>query len=70
MNRKPQDTQRTSGAESEAQKTQQQTQAFVATPSASDLKPTEREAFLLDTLWKWHEASAKSRTVLGEPLGS
>jgi hypothetical protein len=41
---------------------------FVSAPSPSDLKPTEREAFLLETLWKWHEASAKSAIILGQPL--
>ena len=41
---------------------------FVSAPTADELKPTEREVFLLDTLWKWQETSAKSRIVLGQPL--
>jgi hypothetical protein len=42
---------------------------FVSAPSGNDLKPTEREAFLLETLWNWHETSAKSAIILGQPLG-
>jgi len=43
---------------------------FVSAPTTNDLKPTEREVFLLDILWKWQETSAKSRIVLGQPLDS
>lgn len=43
---------------------------FVSAPSADELKPTETEVFLLDTLWKWQETSEKSRIVLGQPLNS
>jgi len=41
---------------------------FVSAPTGNDLKPTEREAFLLETLWNWHETSAKSAIILGQPL--
>ena len=43
---------------------------FVSAPTTHDLKPTEREVFLLDILWKWQETSANSRIVLGQPLDS
>lgn len=41
---------------------------FVTAPTADQLKPTERETFLLEELCKWQESSAKSRIVLGQPL--
>lgn len=41
-----------------------------ATGSAINIRPSAREAFLLDTFWKWHEASADSGIVLGQPLSS
>ena len=43
---------------------------FTTAPTPEQLLPTEREAFLLDTLSKWQETSAQSRIVLGEPLAS
>jgi hypothetical protein len=43
---------------------------FSSAPSAEQLRPTERETFLLDTLLKWQESSARSQIVLGQPLNS
>ena len=45
-------------------------EGFVSAPTAEQLKPTEREAVLLKTLWDWQESSARSPIVLGEPLCS
>jgi hypothetical protein len=42
---------------------------FTSAPAADQLKPTEREVFLLETLWTWRQTSARSTTVLGQPLG-
>lgn len=41
---------------------------FTSAPTAEQLKPNEREVFLLNTLVRWQETSAKSRIVLGQPL--
>jgi hypothetical protein len=41
---------------------------FVSTPSSDEVKPTEREIFLLQTLGQWQENSARSRIVLGQPI--
>jgi hypothetical protein len=43
---------------------------FVSTPSPDEVKPTEREIFLLQTLCQWQENSARSRIVLGQPIAS
>jgi hypothetical protein len=43
---------------------------FVTAPTLEQLRPTPREASLLETLWSWQEQSAKSRVVLGQPLKS
>lgn len=42
---------------------------FLSAPVPGDLKPTEREAFLLETIRRWHETSAESAAVLAQPLG-
>jgi hypothetical protein len=49
---------------------QESARGFVSAPTLEELKPTPREAALLDTLWSWQEKSAKSRIVLGQPLKS
>jgi hypothetical protein len=41
---------------------------FVSAPAGADLKPTEREATLLSSLWRWEADSAHSGIVLGQPL--
>src|SRR5258707_10037530 len=41
---------------------------FVTAPTLHQLRPTPREVSLLETLWSWQEQSARSRTVLGQPL--
>ena len=46
------------------------TRGFTSAPTADELKPTDREVFLLNTLLQWQETSAKSRIVLGQPLNA
>lgn len=47
---------------------QHRDRGFVSAPTVDQLRPTEREEFLLNALWNWQEASAKSQIVLGQPL--
>jgi hypothetical protein len=42
---------------------------IIAGPAAEDLKLTEQEVYLLDTLNEWHDKSAKSAAVLARPVG-
>jgi len=42
---------------------------FVFAATSDDIKPTDREASLLRTLGEWQESSARSRIVLGQPIG-
>lgn len=35
-----------------------------------ELRPTERETYLLETLYDWRESSPKTAIVLGQPLRS
>ena len=42
---------------------------IIAGPAAADLKLTEQEVYLLETLNEWHEKSEKSAVVLARPLG-
>ncbi len=41
---------------------------FISVPAGAELRPNDREAFLLETLWEWREMSARTGIVLGEPL--
>ena len=41
---------------------------FITAPTVDQLKPTLRESWLLEWLWKWQEQSAKSPLVIGRPL--
>jgi hypothetical protein len=43
---------------------------FTSAPTADQLKPNDREVFLLRTLWDWQETSSRTHIVLGEPLSS
>jgi hypothetical protein len=52
------------------EKVSEPVRGFVSAPTGEQLKPTEREAFLLETLLRWGETSEKSRIVLGQPLSS
>jgi hypothetical protein len=43
---------------------------FLSAPREEDLRPTEREKYLLGELWDWQQRSAKTPWVLGKPMRS
>ncbi|MBE3037513.1 MAG: hypothetical protein IMZ62_01680 [Chloroflexi bacterium] len=42
---------------------------FVSAPKAQDLRPNEKERYVLGELWDWQVRSARTPWMIGKPVG-